>query len=195
MAEAPGLRTGPGALVLIAIVAAILLAAGRPAHAKTPDCRNVPITEQQTVEQIAADLKTIAADKTADIRYMTLVNLANGCATDRQMQLYRHAVIKLLNSLSRAPQPARFETIDPGGAILRIRLSALGWTTEEWRRLLYVYPYGLKAKSADFQTIAELTGSPLAYLRADWFTHTAARPPFYYNLLKLPRSFMSLEAG
>ena len=189
------MRLGPGVLVLMAIVAQVLLAAGRPVNAKAADCQNVPITEQQTVEHIAADLKTITPDETADIRYMTLVNVVNGCATSRQMQLYRHAVIKLLNSLSRAPQPARFETIDQDGAILRVRLSALGWTTEEWRRLLYVYPYGLKSKSAHFQTIAKLTGSPLAYLRADWFTHTAARPPFYYNLLKLPRSFRGLEAG
>lgn len=188
------MRLWPGPLILTGVVAISLAAGARPAAAQTTGCQRAPITEQQVVERIAADLETLPPDETADIRYMTLANLLNGCATGRQMQVYRHAVIKLLNSLSRAPKPARFETIGQDGAILRVRLSAVGWTSEEWRRLLLVYPYGLKPKSPHVTSVAKKTGSPLAYIRADWFTHTAARPPFYYNLLKLPRSFKGLEA-
>lgn len=187
------MRAWPGLPVQASLVAAILLSATQTSTAEKANCERPPITEQQTVEKIASDLKSFSADEAKDIRYMTLVNLVNSCATERQMKVYRHGVIKLLNSLSWAPQPARLETIDSNGAILRVRLSALGWTTVEWQRLLHVYPYGLNPKTEHFQTVAKLTGSPLAYMRADWFTHTAAHPPFYYNLLKLPRSFKGLE--
>ena len=90
--------------------------------------------------------------------------------------------------------------VDAEGTILAIDLTALGWSAKSWDALLESYPYGLRFdRSSNLQLAAvatevrELCGTPLAHIRADWFTVTATRPPLYHRLLELPESDVELE--
>ncbi len=179
--------------VVAAGLGALLPTGSGPAIAETQNCQTTPITEAQLATKIAADLAAATPERAKDIRYLTLANLVNACATAKQLQIYRHAVVKLLNSLSWMPQPVRLRTIDPDGAVIRLHLSDLGWTKDQWNRLLLTYPYGLNSNSEQLKAITNMTGTALPYLRADWFTHTVARPPLYYSLLKLPRNLKALK--
>ena len=177
----------------LAVLVAMALAVLRPPAVVAEECARAPLTQTQIAEAIAEDLKSVPAEQARDTRYLTLAASLNTCAGEADMQVYRHAVAKLLNSLSWAPKPARIETVDENKAILRFRLSELAWSDTEWDRLLLIYPYGLKPDTPAFADIAARTGTTLPYLRGDWFTATASRPPHYYRILKLPGSFKTLQ--
>ena len=51
----------------------------------------------------------------------------------------------------------------------------------------------MKPDATVYDTVVSLTGTPLAWVRGDWFAFTASRPPLYYDLLKLPQTFAELE--
>jgi hypothetical protein len=51
----------------------------------------------------------------------------------------------------------------------------------------------MKPDATVYDTVSSLTGTPLAWVRGDWFAFTASRPPLYYDLLKLPQTFAELE--
>lgn len=87
----------------------------------------------------------------------------------------------------------------PKGPILAIDLTALGWSVKSWDALLESYPYGWRFHRSSncswlrLDRVCELCGTPLAHIRADWFTVTATRPPLYHRLLELPESDVELE--
>ena len=68
--------------------------------AETASCTGPFITQSQMVEEMAADLSSLEKTRVADTRYFTLTHLYNACSTPEQMDIYRKAVVKLLNSLS-----------------------------------------------------------------------------------------------
>jgi hypothetical protein len=51
----------------------------------------------------------------------------------------------------------------------------------------------MKPDATVYDTVASQTGTPLPWLRGDWFAFTASRPPLYYDLLKMPKKFAGLE--
>ena len=66
-----------------------------------------------------------------DLRFISLVNLYNACASSEELAASRQAIAKLLNGLSWAAAPHRLQSVDPYGTLLafasfRIRL---GWRT------------------------------------------------------------------
>jgi hypothetical protein len=84
-------------------------------------------------------------------------------------------------------------TIDPEKTIVAFNLDDLGWAPADWDRIIGTYPYAMKPEATVYDTVASLTGTPLPWIRGDWFAFTASRPPLYYDLLKLPASFPELE--
>ena len=156
-------------------------------------CDRASVSPDEVAGRIADDLKALAPEEARDTRYFSLVPQLKTCATSEVMQLHRHAVVKLLNSLSWSPDVMPLETIGEDRAIVRVRLSRLGWTNDDWLRLLRVYPYALKPHTDAFAVAKDLSGSALPYIRGDWFVHTVSRPPYYYVMLKLPRSLLALK--
>jgi mono/diheme cytochrome c family protein len=135
-------------------------------------------------------------------RYLTIANLQNDPRVlDADLRLTRAAVAKLLNSLSQEPKIAEVRPIDKAEAILAIDLRTIGWDRpDRFRELLKRYPYALKhdpdqdRELADLaRDVAMLAGTPLPYVRADWFVNTASRPPLYETLLRLPNDAGTLE--
>jgi Domain of unknown function (DUF4384) len=152
-----------------------------------------PIDEEAIVTAIAADLDDQQEHLRKGMRYITLTGFYNGCAKDAEMVRYRQGVVKLLNSLSREPDVVKLRTIDPDKTIIAFNLDDLGWSEEDWNRIASIYPYAMKPDATVYDTVASLTGTPLAWVRGDWFAFTASRPPLYYDLLKLPKDFAGLE--
>ena len=113
------------------------------------------------------------------------------------MVRYRQGVVKLLNSLSRERRRAQ-DAHDRSGSDhhrLQSRRPRAG-RAEDWGRIIGTYPYAMKPDVTMYDTVASATGTPLAWVRGDWFAFTASRPPLYYDLLKLPRRLAELaKAG
>ncbi len=97
------------------------------------------------IGMIAADIeRERIGQRRKGMRYLTLTHLANACTDDKAMKVYRQAVIKLLNSLSRSPDVVRFTPIDPLETIIRVNLDELGWTAKDWETILKSYPYKMQ---------------------------------------------------
>lgn len=144
------------------------------------------------VSFMVSDLDKQIRQRQSTTRYLTLTHLANICADPNAMKVYRQAAIKFLNSLGRSSDVVRLETIDPEGTILRFNLIDLGWSTKDWDTVIAAYPYNVQPDSEFSRTLANVTKTPMAYVRADWFAFTASQPPMYDELLKLPKTFQAL---
>jgi hypothetical protein len=143
--------------------------------------------------QILADLQNLDPRRWRFTRYLTLTHLANtGLAAD-ELQAHRHALAKLVNSLSWHPRITRPEAIDAAQTVYRLDLRDYKWTARQWDRLAAAYPYRLPVASDGAKTLAKLTESEQPILRGDWFVATAPRPPFYFDLLQLPSTDRALE--
>lgn len=150
------------------------------------------IGDADMIQAMAADLGKLPRTRVADTRYLTLTNLHNTCSSPEAMNVYRQGAVKLLNSLSSAPDVVRLETIEPTGSILRVNLRDLGWTPQDWDKILTSYPYGARIDTPAFDFVNGTMLTSLGYIRADWFAFAASQPPLYNNLLKLPTTFQAL---
>jgi mono/diheme cytochrome c family protein len=136
-------------------------------------------------------------------RFFTLQTIYNHPdVTVDDLRLYRAALSKALNSVSRASRIIVPKAIDKAETLFLIDLRDLNWDRNDlWKELAKAYPYGLKYGShpdealrrAD-ERLSELTHSDLPILRGDWFIANATRPPLYHTLLELPHSAKMLEA-
>ncbi len=156
-------------------------------------CGNEPIHEEAIVEAISEDIDAQQDHRQQGMRYITLSHLYNACAKEKDMIRYRQGVVKLLNSLSRESDVLSMRTIDEHKTIIAFNLEDLKWTEEDWNKLIAIYPYGMAPDSNDYEGVKEITKTPLSWVRGDWFAYSAARPPLYHDLLKLPDTFQGLE--
>ncbi len=143
----------------------------------------------------------MAPDDRPFARYFTLTHLYNaavvGGASDHyslsQLPVYRDGLSKLVNSLSWAPAVKRPRPVDPLSLILHIDLRDYHWDAQQWDRIAAAYPYAVRRHTAAERAIARMSNCGQGYLRADWFAAVASRPPYYHQLLKLPRTERGLE--
>ena len=138
-------------------------------------------------------------------RYFTLTHLSNEPAeqvSDEDLQLYRAALSKAMNSLSWKQEIVIPQAVDKETkTIFRIDLRSLDWDRQDlWQRVIAYYPYGLTYDTQEdekyrdtYNDIKEKSKTELAYIRADWFIATATRPPLYNDLLQLPNTAGELE--
>ncbi|MEM7426309.1 MAG: DUF4384 domain-containing protein [Pseudomonadota bacterium] len=151
------------------------------------------MSHDAVVETIAEDLNNRPDHLVKGTRYITLSHLANICTDEKKMNVFRQAVVKLLNSLSRNSDVVRLETVDEAGTIIRFHIADLLWSEADWNLLLANYPYAVKPESKMFSFLQTSTNSELPYVRGDWFAFAASRPKLYHALLKLPDSFQELQ--
>lgn len=136
------------------------------------------------------------------IRYFSITHLYNNpSVSERDLRLYRAALSKSLNSMSRGSVIEVPEAVDDAETIFSIDLRKLGWQDLLlWEEVVARYPYGLKPIELQqrqyYDKIAELYGEVafdgFPYLRADWFVVTATRPPIYHKLLDIPETLDEL---
>lgn len=184
----------------------------KPASATAPAANNEPSTKEQEprafiplreeIRLIAEDVEKQAESSQPFVRYLTLTNLSNlrdasgkPVEDETQMDTYRAALGKLLNSLSHEGQITVPVAVDAGKTIYRFDLRQYGWTQEEWEKYVVAgYPYALRGVDGKRERdIAEATHSQSAWVRADWFTFAASQSPLYNQLLRLPDNDRDLE--
>lgn len=170
--------------------------------AKETPLQRTFISMGEEVRRISEDVKKQPASSQPFVRYLTLTNLANllnasgqPVEDEKQLETYRAAVSKLLNSLSHEGQIRVPTAIDAGKTIYRFDLRDYGWTQAEWEEhVVGGYPYALRGFDARRENdIAEATQTQAAWIRADWFAFAATQPPLYNQLLRLPNNDRDLE--
>jgi WD40 repeat protein/mono/diheme cytochrome c family protein len=151
------------------------------------------VTEAEAFEWMLSDLEKIDRRARRFVRYFSLLPLANAGASQDEMQTFRNALSKLVNSLSWHPKISVPRPIDPDGLILRIDLRDYQWDANLWNRLLNEYPYGTLHDTGTGRAVLVATGTRMPVVRADWFVATASRAPLYYDMLQMPTNLAELE--
>ncbi|MGI9463479.1 MAG: DUF4384 domain-containing protein, partial [Aestuariivirgaceae bacterium] len=153
------------------------------------------ISNDDMINTIAGDLEGQPEHRIAGTRYITLTHLYNACAETKEMEVYRHAVIKLINSLSRQSDVVRSSTsvADEANTILRLNLDDVGWTSDDWEKLASIYPYAVKPDLRRFDFVSSQLSTKVPFLRGDWLAFSASRPPVYHDLLRLPATYDELQ--
>ncbi len=149
------------------------------------------ISESSLLSTIAEDLERTAPRDRPYIRYLSLAHLRNAGATEEELDNYRLAIAKLVNSLSWRREITPPAPIDAARVLFRIDLRDYMWTEATWRRVLADYPYAVIPPESE--RVARLSGEIVAYVRGDWFVAAASTPPLYHELLGLPHSLAELE--
>ncbi len=160
-------------------------AATPPSKAPTKTSMTVSV-----VAKINAYLERAGHKAPKDLRFVSLSHLQRACNSKQEMAVYRRAVVKLLNLISRARQPRKFKSIDAAGTIIAFRLSDLGWSKQQWQQITARDPYRTGAQSPVKPVGADGTAAPMAeraassrYVRGDWLAYAALRAPLYQELL------------
>lgn len=151
------------------------------------------VTEADVFARILADLETLDKRSRKFARYFTLTHLANAGLSEDELQTYRNALAKLVNSLSWHPRITVPKAIDSSRTILRIDLRDLQWDANLWNRILADYPYGILDESALARACSVTAATRMPFVRADWFVATASRAPLYHDILQVPTSLVELE--
>jgi serine/threonine protein kinase/mono/diheme cytochrome c family protein len=167
--------------------------------------RRAFLSEDRVVSVLRDDLRTFTRANARFYRYFTLTNLHNNPEVlEEELQLYRAALSKAINSLSREPKIVQPKAIDRDETIYRIDLREVveSLFDEFWPDLVGQYPYGFPDErgtggDAAVQAISrrfyDLCATRQPYMRADWFVANATRPPLYPKLLALQNNAADLE--
>lgn len=175
------------------------IVAGVPDFPKTIERPFLPLKD--VLQAIDNHLQESPPEQRPYMRYFTLVNVHNNSKIpDEDLNVYRAALTKAVNSMSWHPRMARLHPVDPWQTTYALDLRHARWDARSWREVLKHYPYGLtydnhkdkKLQTLDKRLRAE-TDSPLPYVRADWFITVATQPPLYHDLLRLPKTAHELE--
>jgi hypothetical protein len=179
--------------------AAEIAALGRWIDAGAPDSGTPAaaprsfVADSDLLARILADLQRTPERDRRFVRYFSLAHLANAGLSEDELQTYRHALSKLVNSLSWHAEVVVPRAVDPGRVLLRIDIRDYKWNVRVWQRIRAAYPFGVLPDSPAARECARATECDLPYVRGDWFVATASRPPLYHDVLQLPDTDRKLE--
>ncbi len=151
------------------------------------------VTNDEIVKVIAEDVGAMAERSRRFLRYFTLTHLYNAGIPDDELQTYRNAFAKLINSLSWNTSLVAPQTIDPARTIFRIDMRDLYWNVQMWEQVEEANPYALELHTEQADAVREATRCRQPHVRVDWFVFAASRPPLYHAMLGLPESADELE--
>jgi mono/diheme cytochrome c family protein len=151
------------------------------------------VTNEQIAAAMRADLQQVAAREQKFVRYFTITNLYNAGFSEDELQTYRLALVKLLNSLSWNRNLVPLRPIDPQQTMFRIDLRDFDWNESIWNAIVDNNPYSVILPSADAIAVQQATGTLVPLVRGDWFVFAASKPPLYHKVLQLPDSLQGLE--
>ncbi|HZN34055.1 MAG TPA: c-type cytochrome domain-containing protein, partial [Pirellulaceae bacterium] len=152
------------------------------------------IPNEQVVKWVYADVQKAAERSRRFQRYFTLTHLYNAGVSEDELQTYRNAFFKLINSLSWNTDLVLPEALDPAKTVFRIDIRQLNWSGEQWQQVESANPYFLALNSAEALACNTATQSNMPYVRIDWFVFAASKPPLYHAMLALPETAAELEA-
>lgn len=152
------------------------------------------VTNDQVVSTIAEDIHKQGERSRRFMRYFTLTHLYNAGVSDEELQTYRNAFTKLINSLSWNTDLVKPREIDAAKTIYAIDMRDLHWNTEMWQSIEGANPYFLKLGTPAFIACTDDAQTAMPYVRIDWFVFAASKPPLYHSLLNLPKTDAELES-
>ena len=151
------------------------------------------LAETTVFALVRDDLEKLDRRSRRFARYFSLAHLYNLGLSADELQTYRNALAKLLNSLSWHPRITLPKPVDAAGTVLRIDLRDFMWDANLWNRLVSEYPYAVLHDTAVARAAVVNAAARVPVVRADWFIATASRPPLYYELLQIPGNANELE--
>ena len=146
-----------------------------------------------TEKLIQADLQKFNPRERRFQRYFSLANLFNSGSSQDELQTYRIAFAKLINSLSWNKEVIVPQTIDPNTTLFRVDLREANWAESSWTKILSTYPYAFVSQEDMGKYFVENTGTAMPHIRIDWFVAKASEPPLYHALLEVPETVKELE--
>jgi hypothetical protein len=152
------------------------------------------ISNEQIMKLVLADVQKSGERSRRFLRYFSLTHLYNAGVSDDELQTYRNAFTKLINSLSWNTSIVIPRHLDPEKTIFSIDMRDLSWTSSMWEQIEASSPYFLPVNSGDLDLACEATQSKLPCVRVDWFVFAASKPPLYHVMLGLPESAAELES-
>jgi hypothetical protein len=172
------------------------ISCGAPAMGPDVGPRFVDINDRLG-EMLDAVRAIAAPDERRDVRFLDLSPLGNEGMRETDLQEHRDALALIMNTAFEASAAVPVEFSDSRSLVVRVRLSALGWTPDDWQALVTDYPYAVRYDEDselfpyDEQTAEALrseTGTAIPFVHADWFiAHTlapvAADEPWLSNAL------------
>jgi mono/diheme cytochrome c family protein len=158
--------------------------------ADRPACSNRKPIRQADVDHMMRDAQRLERDEGGDVRFISLVHLYNACASAADLDLYRQALNKLMNSLSWAAEPVKLAPLDASGTVFSFRLADFGWTGTQWHAIEDAYPETLRHPIAD--EIRRVAATKVPIVNGDWLAASAASAPLYYRLLDMPTKLSEL---
>lgn len=163
------------------------------------------ITTDMMLDTIQAHLTTLESYDRPYARYFSLTHLYNAGETTENLQAYRNALSKLVNSLSWGHDIIKPHPINSSQTLFYIDLRHYEWDEwdtrdDVWKRIEQDYPYTLEfnpeTETDQFEKLTQLrqdTGSTVPFIHVDWFLATASLPPLYHDILRLPDTDHALE--
>lgn len=176
-------------------------------------CAETPWIDRETViDAIRDDLldtTRISADARQFIRYFSLVHLHNAGWCSDEIDIHRHALAKLVNSLSQDTKVVPPEAIDEDALLFRIDLRDYDWDREVpeasgeeppgetfrdvWELVVANDPYAIEFEGDSADDVKSATGTRVFTLQADAFLQIATLPPLYHEIVGIPETRRELE--
>lgn len=173
------------------------------------ECTGVPLggCQNNALISLAAQSQAMFEDLTATVRnvdrpfvrYVTFTHLHNAGYCSSEIEPYRVALTKLLNSMSTRVGLVEPVAIDEEETIYRIDLRDYGWdepvgdARDAWAAITASSLYAFQRQDDASRDVTNLTGSAVPYLMGDALLSIAVEPPLYYALTGAPETLSALE--
>lgn len=155
--------------------------AATPAPAR-PDLSNAKVpSDSDAAKLVATDLAS--NDNTGAVIYVDIRHLVKAKNGTSDLEVYRFAIAKVLNSVSLNPKIVALSPVDPGETLFRVKLSdyTLG---QGWQ-----YVIGEKHAHANSTKWGSAT-----VVKGDWLVYAISRPEVYDMIMNIPASVPAFEA-
>mgnify|MGYP002777768545 CR=1 FL=1 len=153
-------------------------------------------TTEEMLEAILSDIgKNVPLEELQFTRYFSFVHLYNAGWCDDRIEPYRHALAKLVNSLSSETQIRVPVAIDADRLLFRIDIRDYGWSQALWERIADANPYTIEYVQDTADKIKKDVLTDRFVLAGDAFLAFSSVPPLYHEILAIPNTRQQLEAG
>ncbi len=151
-------------------------------------------------------------------RYFSFVHLHNAGWCDSEIDIFREALSKLVNSLSLETLIVEPVPIDEGRLVYRIDISDYGWSRDQrqnvalsepsfyfkndpvgkpfddvWEMIADQNPYTIEYLGELSRNIKDTTETNFPVMQGDAFIDVASRSPLYYDILDIPERSAQLR--
>lgn len=144
------------------------------------------------MDKLMRDAQRLERDQGEDVRFISLANLYNSCATPNEMSAYAQALNKLMNSLSSSTEPVKLTPLNAEGTVFSFRMSDFGWDENRWSLIERAYPPALVHPVA--ADILETARAKVVIVNGDWLAAAGGEAPLYYDLLGIPKKLADLAS-